>query len=146
MTNPSVSKKSKVAPKTRERPPARSKRRHTLEASCWCGPSYVGIVDGLKTWKHHDDAGAMLISEQRRELSLKEARKELGHTLKSLREKSGLTQRQVAEQLGVKDNWVYIMERGTSAPSIGMLQLLAEVYDVTVDELLGSTRFPKRGS
>lgn len=131
----SVSKKQSAPRRTRE---------HRLSGACWCHPTDQGIKGGLHTWKHSDKNGAFLMSEQRRELTMKEARVELGRRIEKLRIEKAWTRRNLAEQLGVKDNFIYLLERGSSGASVGILQLIAEAYDLTLDELLGEIRFPKQ--
>ena len=53
------------------------------------------------------------------------------------REKAGLTQAQLAEAVFATPHTVGNWERGATLPDIQSLQLLAGVFGVTVDELLG---------
>lgn len=53
------------------------------------------------------------------------------------REKAGLTQAQLAEAVFATRQTVGNWERGATLPDIQSLQLLAGVFGVTVDELLG---------
>lgn len=52
-----------------------------------------------------------------------------------LRMRAGLTQRQVAKQLGINQSAVTHWECGISFPSVTKLPKLAELYGCTVDEL-----------
>lgn len=52
------------------------------------------------------------------------------------REKSGLTQREVAEQIGVDQSAVSFWETGKTLPRAALLVKLANLYHCTVDELL----------
>lgn len=56
--------------------------------------------------------------------------------LKELREKSGLTQRNVGLLLEVDQAAISNWERGVNKPSRKYLRKLAKLYGVTVDELL----------
>lgn len=55
---------------------------------------------------------------------------------KVLREKAGLSVKQVMEALNVSDAAVYFWETGTNAPSTKKLPDIAKLYGCTVDELL----------
>lgn len=59
----------------------------------------------------------------------------LGVRLKHARQKSGLSLREVARQLGVSPSFVSQMENGKSTPSVVTLYSLAQLLEVTVDEL-----------
>ncbi len=58
--------------------------------------------------------------------------------LRELREKKGLTQEKLAEQLGVGRTTVTLWERGDNKPRIDMLVSLANVLGCNVDYLLRS--------
>ena len=49
----------------------------------------------------------------------------------------GLTQEQVAKRLGCNTEYYGRLERGNGLPSVEMLDALADVLDVSVDDLLG---------
>ena len=55
---------------------------------------------------------------------------------KVLREKAGLSVKQVMEALNVSDAAVYFWETGANAPSTKKLLDIAKLYGCTVDELL----------
>lgn len=61
---------------------------------------------------------------------------------KEFREKVGLSQREVGKKLGVSDSAVCLWEReqGGSLPRTSMLLSIAELYGVTVDELLADQK------
>jgi len=61
---------------------------------------------------------------------------ELSERIKALRQKHGLSQEKLAEQVGVSRQAVAKWEAGQSAPSTDNLFRLAEVLDTTVDLLL----------
>jgi len=60
----------------------------------------------------------------------------MGKFLAGLRKEQGLTQQQLAEELGVTDKTISRWETGAYLPPVDMLQLLAERYGITVDQLL----------
>ena len=57
--------------------------------------------------------------------------------IKELRDKSGLTQTQLAKRIGVTRNTVNAWEMALSAPSCGCLAELSKVLGVSADYLLG---------
>ena len=59
--------------------------------------------------------------------------------LKSVRLSCNLTQKQVAEKLGVVVSCYANWEQGRTEPSVEMLKRLAKIYQVTTDYLLGLT-------
>ena len=61
----------------------------------------------------------------------------VGARIREQREKAGLTQMQLAEVVFATRQTVGNWERGATLPDIQSLQLLAGVFGVTVDELLG---------
>ena len=61
----------------------------------------------------------------------------LGERIKALRRRAGLSQEQVAEQVGVSRQAVAKWEAGQSAPSTKNLRKLAQVLQVGLEELAG---------
>ena len=64
---------------------------------------------------------------------------ELGKRIRQLRFKAGLTQEQLAEQLGIGPQSVSKWENAVAMPDITTLPLLAEVFGVTIDDLFDLT-------
>ena len=62
----------------------------------------------------------------------------LSETLKSLRKKKGYSQEEAASRLNVVRQTISKWEKGLSVPDAEMLTRLAELYEVTVGELLGA--------
>lgn len=60
----------------------------------------------------------------------------IGKFIASLRRKAGLTQETLGEKLGVTNKTVSRWENGNYMPDIEMLQLLAQEFHVSVDDLL----------
>lgn len=54
----------------------------------------------------------------------------------SARERLGLTQREVAERMGVDQSAVSQWETGKTHPKAGLLVRLSQLYNCSVDELL----------
>ena len=67
--------------------------------------------------------------------SAAEPMENLGGRLKRARQKSGLALREVARQLGVSASFVSQMENGKSTPSVATLYSMAQLLDVSIDEL-----------
>lgn len=67
----------------------------------------------------------------------------LGERLKNLRENRGITQKFLAEKIGVKANTLSGYESGRREPDAETLRKMADYYEVTMDYLLGRTRDPK---
>ncbi len=63
-------------------------------------------------------------------------KKTLGSFIAVLRKSRGMTQKELAEELGVSDRTVSHWERDESAPDISIIPVIAEIFDVTCDELL----------
>ena len=61
---------------------------------------------------------------------------QLGANIVAYRKRSGLTQARLAERLNYSDKAVSKWERGESMPDVLTLVQLAELFDITVDELL----------
>ena len=54
----------------------------------------------------------------------------------SARKNTGLTQKEVADQIGVDQTAVSFWENGKTLPRASLLSKIASLYGVTVDELL----------
>ncbi|WP_288737293.1 helix-turn-helix domain-containing protein [uncultured Enorma sp.] len=64
------------------------------------------------------------------------AQKSFGATISALRKQKGMTQLDLARQMGVTDKAVSKWERDLSFPDVATLPKLAELLDTSVDELL----------
>ena len=62
---------------------------------------------------------------------------DFGTKLKELRKSAGLTQKQLADRLGVTSSVVSYYELAARTPSPDVLVKLAGIFHVSVDELLG---------
>lgn len=63
----------------------------------------------------------------------------MGKKLKSLRIEKKLTQKQIAERIGLAISAVSSYESGTRYPSYDVLIKLAQIFHVSTDYLLGMT-------
>lgn len=61
----------------------------------------------------------------------------MGERVKMRREALGLSQRDLAERVGVSSPMICWIERGTKQPSLQLGYIIAEVLQVTVSWLLG---------
>lgn len=64
--------------------------------------------------------------------------------IKNKRILKGMTQQQLAESVGVKQNTVSQWESEERKPSVDLLPKLASILGCTVDELLGIEKTPSR--
>ena len=64
--------------------------------------------------------------------------------LSILRKKSGLTQTQLGEAVGVSLHAISKMEKGERAASIEVLYSLADYFEVSIDYLVGRSDDPAR--
>jgi len=62
----------------------------------------------------------------------------LGIRLKRIRERSGVSLREVARQLGVSASFVSQLENGKSQPSVATLYSLTQLLGVSIDELFAT--------
>lgn len=62
--------------------------------------------------------------------------KSMGEQIASLRKKKGMTQSQLAEKMNVTDKAVSKWERDLSCPDINTVSKLADILEVSVEELL----------
>ena len=67
-------------------------------------------------------------------------KKTIGTFIAALRKAHGMTQRELAERCNVSDKAVSRWERDECAPDLTLLPVLAEIFDITVDELLRGER------
>jgi transcriptional regulator with XRE-family HTH domain len=70
---------------------------------------------------------------------------ELGGRIQQLRKDQGITQVQLAEQLGVSQQTVTAYENGSRRVPISHLPRLAQLLGVSIEDLLGERKANKRG-
>lgn len=63
-------------------------------------------------------------------------KKTLGMMIASLRKENGMTQLELAEKMGVTDKAVSKWERDLSCPDVNTIPRLAELFGISVDELM----------
>lgn len=59
------------------------------------------------------------------------------NTLRNLRKSNNYTQEKLAEKLGVSVNLIAMYENGNRFPSIKMLMIISNFFNVSIDELIG---------
>ncbi len=64
----------------------------------------------------------------------------IGSFIAALRKANGMTQKQLAEKLNVSDKSVSRWERDECAPDLSLIPVIAEIFDITSDELLRGQR------
>lgn len=67
-------------------------------------------------------------------------KKTIGAFIAALRRANGMTQRELADRLNVSDKTVSRWERDDGAPDISLIPAIAEIFNVTCDELLRGER------
>lgn len=65
---------------------------------------------------------------------------DFGNTLKMLRTQSGFTQEQLSNRLGLTKSVISAYETGLRMPSYDVLIMIAKIFKVTTDYLLGLER------
>ena len=62
--------------------------------------------------------------------------------MRLLRERENLTQKEVAEKLGISPSAYNMYEKGKREPNIDTLQKIADFYEVSLDDLIGIIQYP----
>ena len=69
----------------------------------------------------------------------------MGEMIASLRKEKGMTQRELAEQLGITDKAVSKWERDVAFPDTATIPKLAEILEVSLEELMNAKAVPETG-
>lgn len=69
--------------------------------------------------------------------------KEIGCKIAKLRKEKNITQTELADQLGISFQAISNWERGESMPDIAKLVTLSQIFDISIDEILGNDRIAK---
>ncbi|MBE6996433.1 MAG: helix-turn-helix transcriptional regulator [Ruminococcaceae bacterium] len=72
------------------------------------------------------------------------ADKTMGETISTLRKEKRMTQKQLADLLNITDKAVSKWERDVACPDLQTLPKLAEIFDVTIEDLLHTQAPPRR--
>lgn len=68
--------------------------------------------------------------------------KKIGHFISMLRKEKGLTQKELAGQIGISDKTISKWETGNGLPDIEMLTPLCQILEINVNELLSGEKLP----
>lgn len=68
--------------------------------------------------------------------------KDMGQFMQEMRKKKGLTQKELAELIGVSDKTISKWETGKGTPDTSMLVPISEAFNITVNELLSGELIP----
>lgn len=68
--------------------------------------------------------------------------KSIGEFIQELRKENGLTQKELASQIGISDKTISKWENGNSVPDTSMLLSLCKALDISVNELLSGNKLP----
>lgn len=63
---------------------------------------------------------------------------DFGKSFKFYRQKAGLTQKEAADKIGVKDYQLGNYETNRSQPSLEIIKKMSKVYLVSIDKMLGN--------
>lgn len=66
--------------------------------------------------------------------------------LRLLREESGLSQQKLADMLNISQQAIFKYEKTSNEPDISTLIRLAEIFEVTVDYLIGNSEIKERNT
>lgn len=62
----------------------------------------------------------------------------IGFNIRTRREGSGLTQKELAEKIGVNQTFVSYLESGTKIPSLAIARKLSEIFSCKIDDLVAN--------
>ena len=98
-------------------------------------PGLLGgiLIAGILELKHRKQS---FLSEG----GLNMEKKTIGGFIAALRKANGMTQKDLAEKLNVSDKTVSRWERDDGAPDLSLIPVIAEIFDITCDELLRGER------
>lgn len=66
--------------------------------------------------------------------------KKIGIFLKELRNEKGMTQEQLGEKIGVSNKTISRWETGKYMPPVECLNMLSDIYNISINEILGGER------
>ncbi len=61
----------------------------------------------------------------------------IGNRLAEIRKSKGIKQTELADKLNVSQQVISNIERGVTAPDIEILKKIADIYNISLDELVG---------
>jgi len=69
----------------------------------------------------------------------------MGEIISTLRKEKGMTQKEIADKLGITDKAVSKWERDIAFPDTATIPKLAEILDISVEELMQAKAVPANG-
>lgn len=73
------------------------------------------------------------------------AKKTMGEIISTLRKEKGMTQKELADQLNITDKAVSKWERDVACPDTQTIPKLAQILEVSVEELMNAKAVPASG-
>ena len=73
------------------------------------------------------------------------AKKTMGEIISTLRKEKGMTQKELADQLNITDKAVSKWERDVACPDTQTIPKLAQILEVSVEELMNAQAVPASG-
>ena len=73
------------------------------------------------------------------------ANKSMGEIISTLRREKGMTQKDIADKLGITDKAVSKWERDIAFPDTATIPKLAEILEINVEELMQAKAVPTNG-
>lgn len=73
------------------------------------------------------------------------AKKTMGEIISTLRKEKSMTQKELADQLDITDKAVSKWERDVACPDIQTIPKLAEILEISVEELMNAKAVPASG-
>jgi len=73
------------------------------------------------------------------------ANRSMGEIISTLRKEKGMTQKELADQLNITDKAVSKWERDIACPDTQTIPKLAQILEISVEELLGAKAAPSTG-
>lgn len=70
----------------------------------------------------------------------------MNNKLKQLREKRGLSQAEIAQEIGISRQMYNKYERGDTEPSLSAIKSLCTLYDISYEEMLGDSKIKSKVS
>ena len=67
----------------------------------------------------------------------------IGNFIKEIRKQNNLTQKELADKLGVTYQAVSKWETGLNIPDIGIIRQISKMYNVDINEILGNNEQPE---
>lgn len=71
---------------------------------------------------------------------------QIGERLAKIRKERGLTQKELADKLNMSQQVISNIERNASMPDINFLEGVADLYEISLDELIGRRVVQKEGN